>query len=32
MAAEILGITRGKIRNRVKQFGISLDRKVGFDD
>jgi two-component system nitrogen regulation response regulator GlnG len=31
-AAEILGITRGKIRNRVKQFGISLDRKVGFDD
>jgi len=27
-AAELLGITRGKIRNRVKQFGISLDKKV----
>lgn len=27
-AAEILGITRGKVRDRVKQFGISLDRNV----
>jgi DNA-binding NtrC family response regulator len=31
-AAEILGITRGKVRNRVKQFGISLDKKVSLDD
>lgn len=30
-AAEILGITRGKIRNRVKQFGISLDKKVSVE-
>lgn len=31
-AAEILGITRGKIRDRVKQFGISLDKKVSLED
>ncbi|MCA9034864.1 MAG: sigma-54-dependent Fis family transcriptional regulator [Planctomycetaceae bacterium] len=31
-AAEILGITRGKIRNRVKQFGITLDKHVGLED
>lgn len=30
-AAELLGITRGKIRNRVKQFGISLDKKVSLE-
>lgn len=27
-ASEILGITRGKVRDRVKQFGINLDRTV----
>lgn len=27
-ASEILGITRGKVRDRVKQFGINLDRSV----
>ncbi len=27
-AAEILGITRGKIRDRIAQFGISLDKTV----
>lgn len=27
-ASEILGITRGKVRDRVKQFGINLDRNV----
>jgi DNA-binding NtrC family response regulator len=26
--SEILGITRGKVRDRVKQFGINLDRTV----
>jgi two-component system nitrogen regulation response regulator GlnG len=31
-AANLLGITRGKIRDRVKQFGISLDKKVSLDD
>lgn len=31
-AAELLGITRGKVRDRVRQFGISLDRKVIIDD
>ncbi|MEZ6129996.1 MAG: sigma-54 dependent transcriptional regulator [Planctomycetaceae bacterium] len=31
-AAEILGITRGKIRDRVNQFGITLDKKVSLDD
>lgn len=30
-AAEILGITRGKIRDRIAQFGISLDRNVKVD-
>lgn len=30
-AAEILGITRGKVRDRVAAFGISLDRKVSLD-
>ncbi|MGD9854744.1 MAG: sigma-54-dependent transcriptional regulator [Planctomycetaceae bacterium] len=29
-AAEILGITRGKIRDRIATFGISLDTNVGF--
>ncbi|MCR9199904.1 MAG: sigma-54 dependent transcriptional regulator [Planctomycetaceae bacterium] len=27
-AARLLGITRGKVRDRVKQFGISLDKQV----
>jgi two-component system nitrogen regulation response regulator GlnG len=27
-AAEILGITRGKIRDRIATFGISLDKDV----
>lgn len=27
-AAEILGITRGKVRDRIRQFGISMDKKV----
>ncbi len=31
-AAEILGITRGKIRDRIAQFGISLEKKVSIDD
>ncbi|APZ94178.1 sigma-54-dependent transcriptional regulator [Fuerstiella marisgermanici] len=31
-AAELLGITRGKVRNRVRQFGISLDKKVTLDE
>lgn len=31
-AAQVLGITRGKVRDRVKQFGISLDKKVALDD
>lgn len=31
-AAEILGITRGKIRDRVAQFGISLEKKVSLED
>lgn len=31
-AAEILGITRGKIRDRVASFGISLDKKVSLDE
>lgn len=31
-AAQLLGITRGKVRDRVKQFGISLDKKVSLDD
>ncbi|MGB4738598.1 MAG: sigma-54 dependent transcriptional regulator [Fuerstiella sp.] len=31
-AAEILGITRGKVRDRVKQFGISLDKRVALED
>jgi len=30
-AAEILGITRGKVRDRVHQFGINLDRNVEID-
>ncbi|MCL4107063.1 UNVERIFIED_CONTAM: hypothetical protein GTU68_050294 [Idotea baltica] len=31
-ASLLLGITRGKVRDRVKQFGISLDKKVTLDD
>lgn len=31
-ASEILGITRGKVRDRVKQFGIALDTTVSLDD
>jgi DNA-binding NtrC family response regulator len=27
-AAEVLGITRGKVRSRVRQFGINLERTV----
>jgi len=30
-AARILGVTRGKIRSRVRQFGINLDRNVEID-
>ncbi|MFH1299444.1 MAG: sigma-54 dependent transcriptional regulator [Planctomycetota bacterium] len=31
-AAEILGITRGKIRDRIAQFGILLEKTVSIDD
>lgn len=31
-AAEILGITRGKIRDRIAQFGISLEKTVSIED
>lgn len=31
-AAEVLGITRGKIRDRIAVFGISLDKNVSLDD
>jgi two-component system nitrogen regulation response regulator GlnG len=31
-AAEILGITRGKIRDRVRQFGILVDKQISIDD
>ena len=31
-AAEILGITRGKIRDRVHQFSIALDTTVSLED
>ncbi len=31
-ASEVLGITRGKIRDRIAAFGIKLDTKVSFDD
>ncbi|MEQ9409330.1 MAG: sigma-54 dependent transcriptional regulator [Fuerstiella sp.] len=31
-AAQILGVTRGKVRDRVNQFGISLDKKVTLED
>ena len=30
-AAEILGITRGKVRDRIAAFGIALDRSVSID-
>ncbi|MBI1311163.1 response regulator [bacterium] len=30
-AADILGITRGKVRSRVRQFGINLERNVEID-
>lgn len=30
-AAEILGITRGKIRDRIAAFGISVEKSVGID-
>ncbi len=30
-AAEILGITRGKIRDRIASFGISVDKSVSVD-
>ena len=30
-AAEILGITRGKIRDRIATFGISVDKSVSVD-
>jgi two-component system nitrogen regulation response regulator GlnG len=30
-AAEILGITRGKVRDRVSSFKISLDKNVTLD-
>lgn len=31
-ASEILGITRGKIRDRIAAFGISLEKQVKVDD
>ena len=31
-AAEILGITRGKIRDRIATFGISLDKNVSLEN
>jgi two-component system nitrogen regulation response regulator GlnG len=31
-AAEILGITRGKVRDRISTFGISVDRSVSVQD
>lgn len=31
-AAKLLGITRGKVRDRVKQFGISLGKKVALEE
>ena len=31
-AAEILGITRGKIRDRIAAFNIQLDKNVTIDD
>jgi len=31
-AAEILGITRGKIRDRVRQFGITMDKTVAIEE
>lgn len=31
-AAELLGITRGKIRDRIRQFGIVVDKRVSMDD
>ena len=31
-AAEILGITRGKIRDRIAAFGISVDKSVSVDE
>lgn len=30
-AAEILGITRGKVRDRIAAFGINLDKSVSID-
>lgn len=30
-AAELLGITRGKVRDRIAAFNITLDRTVAFD-
>jgi two-component system nitrogen regulation response regulator GlnG len=31
-AAEILGITRGSLRNKIRTLGISIDRTVNLDD
>ncbi|MAT13944.1 MAG: Fis family transcriptional regulator [Planctomyces sp.] len=31
-AAEILGITRGKIRDRIAQFNISVDKTINIDE
>lgn len=31
-AAEILGVTRGKVADRIRTFGISLDRSVSVDE
>jgi two-component system nitrogen regulation response regulator GlnG len=31
-AAELLGITRGKIRDRVKSFGINLDKSITLEN
>jgi DNA-binding NtrC family response regulator len=30
-AAEILGITRGSLRNKIRALGIYIDRKIGSD-
>ncbi|WP_020468941.1 sigma-54-dependent transcriptional regulator [Zavarzinella formosa] len=31
-AAEVLGITRGTLRNKLRLLGINVDRSVGMDD
>ncbi len=31
-AAEILGITRGSLRNKIRQLGISIDHTINLQD